>query len=363
MGFGKIVRRSVFVLSIVSTLVSSPLGVPAAQKSPQLQVGSATSTVQLFRTTVTLSRPTDRARLDKLGIKVLSEGTGTATVLVDDDQLATLARLRFEPRGSDEFSSLVNGQATSGLRRPQVTSFSPLMDTMAAVNTEASASQLSRVDALSSLRTAVNALAPEQVAAISGMTSLDSDGDGLTDTEEQWWCTDPLDANTRGDMQHTDKDYVNRLEQYLWHPELGDHRIGKPFQDWPPLTTNFNHPDRKFACVSSDGSMPDGVKRLLGLNVNLPSTVHDRFNDAIKLFGVDRTGTVIPPYVIDPGKHPFVAAYPLPEISVVQSSFVVQAVTTIRTDHTVGTNEQHSYTTAKATGTSTSLADSITSNS
>lgn len=78
MGFGRIVRQSVFVLSIVSTLVSSPLGVPAAQKSPQLQVGSSASTVQLFRTTVMLSRPTDRARLDKLGIKVLSEGTGNA---------------------------------------------------------------------------------------------------------------------------------------------------------------------------------------------------------------------------------------------------------------------------------------------
>jgi hypothetical protein len=57
--------------------------------------------------------------------------------------------------------------------------------------------------------------------ALAAAADVDSDGDGLTDTEEGWWCTDPHNPRTRG-LQPTDGETVDRLLQYLRQPELGD---------------------------------------------------------------------------------------------------------------------------------------------
>jgi hypothetical protein len=54
-----------------------------------------------------------------------------------------------------------------------------------------------QVVALASVRAALAVLAGEQRAALNELTELDSDGDGLTDTEESWWCTDPLESQQR----------------------------------------------------------------------------------------------------------------------------------------------------------------------
>jgi CARDB/Kelch motif len=65
------------------------------------------------------------------------------------------------------------------------------------------------------------------------------------------------------------------------------------------------------ASVSSDGSVPDGVKRLLGLNVNSPSTAHDRFNDAITATSningyYTLTGLIADTYTITPSKSGYI---------------------------------------------------------
>jgi hypothetical protein len=41
------------------------------------------------------------------------------------------------------------------------------------------------------LRAALRALTAEQQAGLAGVASVDDDADGLTNTQEQWWCTDP----------------------------------------------------------------------------------------------------------------------------------------------------------------------------
>jgi hypothetical protein len=82
--------------------------------APVVQNASTPTTADvLFRATVTLRQPTDRARLDQLGVVVLSETVDQAIVLVDADQLETLARLRFEPTASDEVGALVTANASS----------------------------------------------------------------------------------------------------------------------------------------------------------------------------------------------------------------------------------------------------------
>jgi len=101
----------------------------------------------LYRTTVTLRTPADWARLEELGVVVLEERaagkratdqqkntdgraaqsvlfrSSAAIILADADQLEALARLRFEPRSTDELDALVMAHAAekpwlvAGVRR------------------------------------------------------------------------------------------------------------------------------------------------------------------------------------------------------------------------------------------------------
>jgi hypothetical protein len=123
--------------------------------------------------------------------------------------------------------------------------------------------------------------------------------------------------------------------------------------------------------------VPDLAERWeLGLNMNRESTDRDKFDDGQELFGLTKwgwgalpraedTGYVfaeMPSWVKAPGHHPLVAAFPVPEIDVVESSLHVQTVTTVTTDHTIGSGTERSYSTAKTEGTSTSLANTVTWN-
>jgi hypothetical protein len=65
----------------------------------------------LYRTQVAVRQPADWARLERLGVTVLEQGEDWALVLVDEDQLETLARLRFEPQSTDELGMLVTAHA------------------------------------------------------------------------------------------------------------------------------------------------------------------------------------------------------------------------------------------------------------
>jgi hypothetical protein len=117
--------------------------------------------------------------------------------------------------------------------------------------------------------------------------------------------------------------------------------------------------------------------------MDLESTDRDKFDDGQELFGVTYcpggdlscgygdlprsgdsgyAGATMPSWVKAPGNHPLVAAFPVPEIDVVQSSLHVETVTTVTTDHTIASGTEKSHSTAKTEGTSTSLADTVTWN-
>ena len=145
------------------------------------------------------------------------------------------------------------------------------------------------------LRVAMQALTPEQIAAVGDSFSLDDDADGLTNTEETWWCTDPLNPYTRDDPNNTgggivtDSEYVRRLLEYLYHPEQGDSRLGVPFAGWPmvPLLSGLPNPYFKPSCLDGDGdAVPDQIEMfVIGSNPNRESTSADRYDDGQKFFG------------------------------------------------------------------------------
>lgn len=92
-------RRLLTTLLAVSMLLSSPSPALLAIPAPVVpDTPTPTTADVLFRTTVMLRQPTDRDRLTQLGIVVLSETADRAVVLVDAEQLDTLARLRFRAK-------------------------------------------------------------------------------------------------------------------------------------------------------------------------------------------------------------------------------------------------------------------------
>ncbi|RMD58301.1 hypothetical protein D6833_13030, partial [Candidatus Parcubacteria bacterium] len=136
-------------------------------------------------------------------------------------------------------------------------------------------------------------------------------------------------------------------------------------------------------CPDKDhDSIPNLAERWdLGLNMDLESTDHDKFDDGQELFGVTDcpggdlscgygdlprssdagyVGATMPAWVKAPGNHPLVAAFPVPEVDVVESSFHVQTVTTVTTDHTITKGTETTYSTAKTEGTSSSEAQTET---
>ena len=382
MQVSKITRRCVHFVTVFAVLIASISVTPKTVEARPIAVSAASGSGGLFRTKVVLSRPTDRARLDKLGVKVLTETANDAIVLADDVQLETLARLRFEPQASDDLYNMAVSQADS---KPWLASgLQPLFGKVATLqqaqrnllSTEMKSPLLAAsVDtARQSVQASIKLLSPEQVAGITTLVGVDSDGDGLTDTQESWWCTDPL--NTDSDMDGaSDGVEVQQAKDWLGNKRATYPQTGKPFAGWPmkPGDGNFNP-----ACQDSDyDGVPDNAETWeLGLNRNIESTDRDKFDDGQELFGitppnwgtlprpedVNFIGTDMPAWVKAPGNHPFVAAYPIPTISVVPSSFVVKAVTTVTTERTVSDSEEHSYSTSATKGTSTSLADTVTWN-
>ena len=59
------------------------------------------------------------------------------------------------------------------------------------------------------LNSIVDSFTSEEVSMLSHLTSIDSDGDGLSNTEEGWWCTDPENPNSDADAEgYTDGEEV-----------------------------------------------------------------------------------------------------------------------------------------------------------
>ena len=202
----------------------------------------------------------------------------SALVLVDAEQLETLARLGFRPEASDELGSLLGSQGPE--KAWLVAAMQPLVAQGVALQARQAAGDLSAqaVDAAQAeLRAALAALSPERQAALADAISPDDDADGLTNTQEQWWCTDPGDDDTDDDGA-TDGAEIADLKDWLANRRAGPPG-GTPWPDWPPQRAN---------CPDKDhDSIPNLAERWdLGLNMDLECTDRDKFDDGQELFGV-----------------------------------------------------------------------------
>jgi len=334
----------------VPTETPAPIFRPSVELTPTASLQetldfSAAGNGTLFRARVTLKQPADLSRLQKWGITVLASSGGTAYVLVDETQLAKLARLGFAPF---EINSL---------------------DYMATV--------YAALNAGSDVSSDMLAASPDFLMSLA---SVDTDQDGLTDTEEAWWCTDPLDTNSdfAGDPTPKDPNDGDEVQNIL----KGIRAYGPPFAMWPDFRPY--HPDG--ACPDGDfDGVPDNAELyMIGTSPMRESSDLDKFDDGQELFGVTfcpgangpcgygilpRAEDVawvsanLPAWVKSPGDSPFVAAFPEPEVEVVPSSIKMTQVTVIT--NTKGTTEgtEKTYGTSSTKGTSTSIANQITWNS
>ncbi len=254
----------------------------------------------IFRTRVTLTDPTSWARLDELGVTVLDEGDDWAVLLAAGDQLEPLARLGFQPRGSDDLGALITAHAgtsqwlaegmSSQLKQAAALWAQVETARMNAPNAEADSLPAEAQIALSDLHGILQAFSPEQTAAIDNLISPDSDGDGLTDTEELWWCTDPLNANSDGDAQgYTDYEEITAILDFTLARNVR-WGYGPPFGP-PNLWPDWNGADgdpATPACNDGDwDTIPDYAEvYVVGTRVPAESTDNDKFDDGQELFGI-----------------------------------------------------------------------------
>jgi hypothetical protein len=307
-------------------------------------------------------------KFNDLGLKILEQGEQWALILANETQLETLARLRFELQGADDLGLLVKKGAEGSSFYAQVLEPTALK-LMEMENTDKTQSnaEVAQIDLIQSLGL-------EQIAVISQLSSIDDDADGLTNTQEEWWCTDPQDPDTDSDGT-PDGEEIQALKDWV-----GNRRSappgGTPWSSWP-----FN----ETTCPDKDhDSIPNLAERWeLGTNMDWESSDRDKFDDGQEVFGVTYcpggdlncgygdlprssdsgyVGTNMPAWVEAPGNHPFVTAFPIPEVDVVPSSLRVQTVTEVTTDHVISEGTEKSYSTSKTEGTSTSVSDTQTWN-
>lgn len=327
-------RHRVVSLVLLLGLMLSPLQVALAYRvDPPAQLSS----LGLFRTRVAVPEPARWQRLEQIGVIVLDRGPDWGLLLADEEQMESLARLGFRPLQADSLESLLNAH---GQEKPWLAqSLQPQLDAARSAHERGDPVQL--------------VLTAEQRAGLAALLAVDSDGDGLSDTQEEWWCTDLLNPDTDGDGVGDGPEVIG-LKEWMQNEREGYPSSGKPFVGWPSGIVG---------CHDDDGDdVPDLAERWeLGLNMNNPSTDWDRYNDGMELFGFDHTGAM-PPTVLPPGNHPLVAAYPVIQVDVVPSTLRVEAVTELHLDTTVMTGTANTYGTSETRGASDSVADTVTWN-
>ncbi|MBI1299254.1 hypothetical protein GC175_30350, partial [bacterium] len=328
---------------------------------------TAQATDLLFRTRVDVRTTAMWMGLEEMNPVFLERGDDWALLLVDDEQLESLARRRYNPTGTDTLEALTNHNAGRSRTAADMSAlFAQATSLRQAL--EVGAADVETTSALrGELRAALHALTMQQRSFLATSTSLDSDNDGLNDTLEGYWCTNPQMADSDFDGV-SDGEEVNRLKAWMNNQLSAPPSSGKPFQGWPHQKEN---------CFDDDSdSVPDAAERLeLGLNADRESTDLDKFDDGQELFGLTFcTGqggfcsygalprnadwgiitAGMPSWVKAPGNHPLVAAFPIPEVDVVESSMKVEPVTVITTEQGQMSQETKSYSTAKTEGVSNS---------
>lgn len=351
--------------SLIDFPQQEPIGSPISVVVPPAEEQA------LFRTTVSLRQPRDLQRLLDMGVVVLESDEDSALVLVTSVMLADLARLRFAPAESDELGTLLRANRAERL----LAELSPALEQAAAISSQAPVvrDQLAPATdapaAAAELAELLAAITPSQQEAIGTLAATDSDNDGLTDTQEGWWCTDPANANS-DNLGPNDGAEVNALKAWLANETSGYPTSGKPFVGWPKSIVGCQDDDRD--------SVPDVAEEMdLGLDPGRESTDFDKFDDGQELFGItdcctdtgllprseDAITNNMPSWVEPPGKHPMVASFPEPEVTVVAGSWSVERVTTITTAEGTMSETSNSYATTVTEGQASGVANSVTWNS
>lgn len=368
----KIVYWVINICIIVSMIIPSGFSESLLSSAKAATVPVITNS-GMFRTTIQLKQAYDLTRLNKLDVVVLAQDGMQVDLLVTELQLESLSRLGFEPSESIDLGLLVEANQES----------SPWLQTALKDKIE-QASVLAEENRLSNETTTevndlvvldmIKSFSMEQLAGIQALPGVDNDGDGLTDTQESWWCTDPNNPDSDSDGR-SDYEEIQAIKD--WMANRRATAPGEtPWASWP--FDSVTCPDKDY------DSIPNLAERWeLGLNMDLESTDRDRYDDGQEVFGVTHcpggdyncdygdlprssdagyVGQAMPSWVKAPGNHPFVAAFPIPKIEVTPSSIVVEAVTEITTDHVIADGTEVMYSTAQTQGTGTSTSQTKTWN-
>jgi hypothetical protein len=338
-----------------------------------------------FRTRVLLRQSGDLARLEEMQTVVLEANDDSALLLVTAVQLETLARLGFRPNSTDELESLTIAHAEE--RSWLYAGLESLFEEADAIQFNLNANNLNMNNADTEFMAILAQINAEQKAALTTLTSIDDDGDGLTNTEELWWCTDSQNPNSDGDAQgDTDGQEITALLDFTL-PRSVRWGYGPPFgppNAWPDFNGQDGNPNTP-ACNDGDfDTIPDYAEAyMVGSRTPYESTDGDKFDDGQELFGTTYCpGGVtscgygsyprqeywnyiqanMPAWVESPGDNLFVAAFPVPEVSVVPGSWTVERVTTITTEQGEMTEATNSYATSIAQGQSTGIENTTTWN-
>ncbi len=296
----------------------------------------------LYRAQIFIRGAADVDRLQAMGFKVLTAAEETAVVLVKRNKIDELGRLGMFPQGLVRVADM-RSPTGAGL-------------------TESAA-----------------------VAEILNAVAADADNDGLTDTEETWWCTGPSDNNSDSPNAPSASDPNDGAEVQALIQALRANRLTQysaPFTLWPSFSP-FNPAG---TCLDGDqDAVPDLAEAVLGLKTDTKgeSTDRDRFDDGQEVFGTtfcpgsagacgygglprNEDGSVffkdLPNWVLAPGSSPYVAAFPIPEVSVVPGSWKVERITTITTSEGAMAQTTKEYGSSVTKGQSTSIADTVTWN-
>jgi len=337
----------------------------------------------LFRAGVTYPDQSGKERLQKLGVVILGETETGAVVLASSTQLEVLARSRFQPTTSDELSNLVTANS---VRVPWlVESLQPLLSEASSKRAVDSVNNSLSEDAaqLDGLAPLLDRLTTDQLAGITSAISPDTDGDGLTDTEEGWWCTDPNNANSDGDAAgYTDGQEVKALLNFNL-PSTERRTYGPPFgppNAWPDFNGSDGNPNTA-ACNDGDyDTIPDKAEAyVVGTRIgsgNAENTDGDKYDDGQEFFGTTYCPggaascgygifprlqdyifitSGMPSWVKTPGDNPFVAAYPVITLSVEPASIVVTTKQIQTVERTITQGEEISTGFSEMKGNSTTV--------
>lgn len=318
-----------------------------------------------YRVRVLLPGAVQRQRFEALGLQVLSQQSANAdvlAVLVTSAQLEQLVSLGFRTQDAQELTQLVNTAAASGLAATLNAAFAQ-----------------GRLEATSANSPGQVNLSSQHLAEIAAIGGVDSDGDGLSDTAEGWWCTDPNNPDSDG-LGTPDGVEVEALKDWRYHRTAGPPDGpdgGAPFANWPDNLPN---------CADLDkDSIPDAAERWeLGLSATRETTDRDRYDDGQELFGITYCpggatscnygsyprsddgfiSSEMPPIVQAPGHHPLMAAMAEPEIRIVPAAdgqtFRINIVNQITTSEGTIAQRETSYETAVSEGVETRVEETRT---